>query len=119
MGDMWFHNNTNPCVTKYSNTAATNVTPMTPAAASNVRPSGLGWEGVTIFGALQVHASTWIIQSNGHGTQDAFARLCMSWDRPRLGGGNRARRSATGHEASGDGSPSPHDANLRLRWCAL
>jgi hypothetical protein len=110
---MWFHNNTNPCVTKYSNTAAANVTPMTPAAASNVRPSGLGWEGVTIFGVLQVHASTWIIQSNGHGVQDAFARLCMSEGRPaRSRGGNRVRRPATD-------SPLRTTRSLRFRWCAL
>jgi hypothetical protein len=39
---------------------------MTPAAASNVCPSGLGWEGVTILNELQTDASIRIIQSNGH-----------------------------------------------------
>jgi hypothetical protein len=68
---------------------------MTPAAASKVRPSGLGCEGVTIFSALQANASTWIIQSNGHGAQDAYIRLCMSFlggrfGRPAGGSGNRS-----------------------------
>jgi hypothetical protein len=91
---MWLHNNNNPAVAKYRTTAPAKVMPITPAAASNVCPSGLGWEGVTIFDVLQTraskthaskthaskthapktHASRWIIRSNGHCTQDGGAQ---------------------------------------------
>jgi hypothetical protein len=86
--------------------------PMTPAAASKVRPSGLGCEGVTIFGALQANASIWIIQSNGRSAQDTCARLCMSL----LAAGSVVRQAAaaTGHEVAGDRfTVSAHDEGLK------
>jgi hypothetical protein len=88
------------------------VTPITPAAASKVRPSGLGCEGVIIFGALLADASIWIIQSNGHGAQDACARLCTSFS--AAASVVRQEAAATGHEAAGDRfTISAHDEGLK------